>query len=97
MATCSYISRELDDINMPILTYDHIAYLNAHFTASEVKTAIFQIGPTKSPGIYGKSAGFYKTSKAVLSFLNSWNLLKKFNKTLIALIPKKTCLELVSD
>lgn len=59
-----------------------------------------------TPGIDGKPDGFYQsfwetvgkdTCEVVLHFLNSGHLLKEFNRTLIALVPKKSGPKKVAD
>ena len=62
-----------------------------------MKMALFQMGPTKSPGPDGMNALFYQKFWhvvgesiviAVLDFLNNGNMLPNINHTNIVLIPK---------
>ena len=67
------------------------------FRSEEVKVALFQMGPTKAPGLDGMNALFYQkfwhivgddVVSAVLDFLNNGNMLPEINHTNIVLIPK---------
>jgi hypothetical protein len=67
------------------------------FSQDEVKHAVFQMHPSKSPGPDGMTALFFQkfwhivgddVSTAVLDFLNSGNMLGSINFTHIVLIPK---------
>lgn len=67
------------------------------FTAKEMKNAINQMGPTKSPGPDGFPALFYLKSwetvgeefcDLVLNYLNNGVLPEEINQTRIVLIPK---------
>lgn len=80
--------------------------LSSEFSADEVKTTLFQIGPTKAPTPDGMNALFYQkfwhivgndVNNAVLDFLNSGNMLLEINYTHIVLIPKVKSLERMSD
>ena len=71
--------------------------LSSDFTAEEVEVALFQMGPTKAPGLDGMNALFYQKfwhvvgetiTMAVLDFLNSGNMVPDINHTNIVLIPK---------
>jgi hypothetical protein len=71
--------------------------LNKNFSAEEVHTALFQMGPLKAPGPDGLNANFFQKNwalmgdevcYAVLEILNSGIMPKNLNKTYIALIPK---------
>ena len=72
----------------------------------EIDTTIKQMAPLKAPGPDGMPPLFYQTfwqhigpevSEAVLSCLNSSNLLKSINHTFITLIPKVSNPESVSE
>ncbi|KAK3184888.1 hypothetical protein Dsin_032174 [Dipteronia sinensis] len=72
-------------------------FLDSPFIATEVKKAIFDMFPTKAPGIDGMPALFYQkywdtvgdtVTQACLRCLNNGDPLDKVNQTLIALIPK---------
>ncbi|KAL5556024.1 hypothetical protein UlMin_038260 [Ulmus minor] len=67
------------------------------FVAEDVKTAVFQMAPTKSPGADGMSAIFYQKfwpivgeeiTAACLGFANGGPLLGSINETIITLLPK---------
>ncbi|CAM8901772.1 unnamed protein product [Rhodiola kirilowii] len=71
--------------------------LTAQFTEGEVKRALFQMHPTKAPGLDGFSALFYQSNwstvgrdvvKEVLECLNEGVLKPEWNETLIVLVPK---------
>ena len=68
----------------------------------EIKKALCDMAPFKSPGNNGLHAGFFHKSyeivgnslcEYVLNFLNTGNLLEGSNDTLLALIPKVNNLE----
>lgn len=101
--------RELDKLepggSLDCLNVDQVANLTKPFSADEIKTVVFQLGPLKAPGLDGKPAYFYQklwhivghdTVKAILGFLNSGYLLKELNKTLLVMIPKQNDLA-ISD
>ena len=76
------------------------------FTAEEVELALFQMGPTKAPGLDDMNALFYQKfwhvvgetiTMAVLDFLNSSNMVPDINHTNIVLIPKVKNPEKMSD
>ncbi|KAL5565698.1 hypothetical protein UlMin_028862 [Ulmus minor] len=67
------------------------------FVAEDVRTAVFQMAPTKSPGADGMSAIFYQKfwpiigediTAACLSFVNGGLSLGSINETIITLLPK---------
>jgi hypothetical protein len=67
------------------------------FTAEEVRYALFQMQPSKAPGVDGYTAGFFQRHwevvkgvlvPAVLEFLNGGELPVDLNSTIIVLIPK---------
>ena len=83
-----------------------IEILSSEYTADEVKSALFQMGPTKAPGPDGMNALFYQkfwhivgddVTNAVLNFLNSGNMDPEINYTHIVLIPKLKSPEKMSD
>ena len=80
--------------------------LNAEFTEEEVKVALNQMAPLKSPGPDGMPPLFFQhywdlvgknITTYVLSFLNSASLPENLNHTFITLIPKVKNLKLVSE
>jgi hypothetical protein len=71
--------------------------LNELFTEDEVKRALFQMHPSKAPGVDGFTAGFYQRHwdllgpdmcAAILGFLNGGEMPASINDTAITLIPK---------
>ncbi|XP_074278271.1 uncharacterized protein LOC141601865 [Silene latifolia] len=80
--------------------FEERAKLGRVYSRNEVRQAVFQLGPLKSPGPDGIPAAFYQRYWAIvkkdvingaLNILNSGNVLKDFNKTFIVLIPKNDC------
>ncbi|CAM8974659.1 unnamed protein product [Rhodiola kirilowii] len=71
--------------------------LTEPYSESEVRCALFQMHPTKAPGLDGFSAMFYQKfwgvvredlTKEVLRFLNEGILDNSLNETVIILVPK---------
>ena len=97
-------SREPSDIHpnsipngFPNLHEEHLRILQRPFTKEEVKRALFDMAPFKSPGNDGLHAGFFQKSWAivgkslceyVLKFLDSGVHSKGSNDTLLVLILK---------
>ena len=91
---------QIDDVVAKVsrvVTEEMNKALIREFTAPEVELAIKQMAPTKAPGLDGMPPVFYQkywhvvgsdVTKAVLSCLNSWRILKSINHTFITLIPK---------
>jgi hypothetical protein len=82
------------------------ARLILHFHEEEVRLALFQMHPLKSPGPDGYSAGFYQQSwdivgsdvtRAALHFLNGGPFESGLNSTNICLIPKGSAPTHASD
>ncbi|CAM8910586.1 unnamed protein product [Rhodiola kirilowii] len=80
--------------------------LRVPFTEGEVKRALFQMHPTKAPGLDGFSALFFRSNwhivgrevtKEALEYLNNGKLDVSVNETLITLIPKVKVAERVED
>ncbi|KAL9675743.1 hypothetical protein QQ045_003949 [Rhodiola kirilowii] len=80
--------------------------LMAPFTEGEVKRALFQMHPTKAPGLDGFSVIFYQSNWSIvgqdvvneaLNCLNNGILNTKINETLIVLVPKVKKVERVEE
>ncbi|KAK2652170.1 hypothetical protein Ddye_012026 [Dipteronia dyeriana] len=80
--------------------------IDREYTASEIHKAIFDMAPTKAPGIDGLLAIFYQkywdtvgdsVTKACLSCLNDGESFEPVNKTLITLILKSQQVEYMSN
>lgn len=76
------------------------------FCVEEIKRALNQMYPTKSPGPNGMSPIFYQNywdvvgpyvTKCVLQILNSGSLPHSLNETYICLIPKVQCLQKIIE
>ena len=72
-------------------------FLSSEFTTEEIKAALFQMGPTKTPGSDGMNALFYQNFWHVmgdnvvfsmLDFFNNGIMIPDINHTNIILIPK---------
>ena len=81
-------------------------YLLEAFGVEEVRYAINQMHPTKSPGPNGMSLFFYQkywevvspyVTKCVLQILNSGSLPCVLNETYICLIPKVQCPQKITE
>ena len=86
----------LDNVN-PRVSDAMNEFLAKDFTAEEVKTALFQMAPSKAPGVDGFTAGFFQRhwdvlgddiTAAILDFLNGGELPSGMNDKAITLIPK---------
>ncbi|XP_074300066.1 uncharacterized protein LOC141631271 [Silene latifolia] len=82
------------------------ATLIAPISRTEIKSALFSIHSSKSPGIDGFSSGFFKAAwdiiaddfcLAVLDFFKTGFMPKQANVSLITLIPKKKIVSSVKD
>ena len=94
------------DIVLVKVTPEMQNFLSCDFTAEEIKTMVFQMGPTKAPGLNGVNALSYQKFQhvmgdvvvnAVLVFLNDGIMLPALNHTNIVLIPKVKNPEKMSD
>ena len=81
----------------PLITNDDNDALIRAVSEEEIHTALFQMDPYKAPGPDGFGASFYQhhwsmikeqLCAAIKDFFRSGKLLKEFNHTFIALIPK---------
>ncbi|KAL5818493.1 hypothetical protein ACOSQ4_022335 [Xanthoceras sorbifolium] len=91
------------DKRVSSVAYKH---LDGVFTGEEVRHALFQMAPSKAPGLDGFTAGFYqrfwsvigdRVTKACLGVLNDSQSLVDINLTLIVLIPKVDHAESMGD
>lgn len=93
------LNAELESIVdiIPKINDNHKNILAAAVNMGEIKKAIFQLGPLKAPGPDGIPACFYQkaweivgedVTKAVQHFFSNGYMLKQWNQTFIALIPK---------
>ena len=80
--------------------------LTCSYIKEEVRAALFQMHPSKSPGLDGMSPFFFQkfwhvvghnVTAAVLSMLHSGRYLHKMNYTHIMLIPKKKDPQLITE
>ena len=103
--TCSQIDDCLNTVPYK-LTPEMQQELTFDFTAEEIKAALFQIGPTKAPGLDGMNALFFQNFwhvvgesviNAVLDYFNFDVMDPAINYTYIVLIPKIKSLEKMSD
>ncbi|KAL0295481.1 UNVERIFIED_CONTAM: LINE-1 reverse transcriptase [Sesamum radiatum] len=88
------------------LTIDEANLLDAPVTQSDIKDAFFAIDEDSAPGPDGYTSAFFKSawpvighdiSEAVGEFFRTGKLLKQINTTLLALIPKVSLPNYVSD
>jgi hypothetical protein len=86
---CQYVPRKV--------TASMVEVLCRVFTAEEVESVLFQMGPSKAPTADGFTAGFFqkhrdvlkdKVLSAVLGFLNGGDMVEVINHTILVLIPK---------
>ncbi|XP_074288580.1 uncharacterized protein LOC141613735 [Silene latifolia] len=88
-------------LHSPTLSSSVGILLTSPLTLKEIKDVVFSLDSNSSPGIDGFSAGFFKStwaiigmdlSMAVLSFFKKHHMAKQAKSTLISLIPKKQAL-----
>ena len=88
------------------LTTDMLEVLSKPYSREEVRVALFQMGPTKTPGPDGMNALFYQkfwhivgngVTDAVLDFLHTGNIVPDINYTHIVLIPKVKKLKKIAN
>ena len=103
--TCGRIEECLDTVT-PKITPDMQQVLGNDFSVEEIKTALFQMAPTKAPEPGGMNALFYQKLwhvvgntivNTVLDFLKFGHMVPKINHTHIVLIPKIKAPEKISD
>ncbi|XP_074283303.1 uncharacterized protein LOC141607854 [Silene latifolia] len=94
------------NVNKGFLSPDGRDALGIRFTPKEVYTAVFQLGPLKSPGPDGMPAFFFHKCwhfikhdviGTVLAMLNGNSSPEFLNKTLLVLIPKSSAPETVDN
>jgi hypothetical protein len=88
---------QLLDVVTPKVTWRMNDSLTKEFVEEDVKKALFQMAPSKAPGVDGFTAGFFQRHwellksdivPAVLHFLNGGDLPVGMNDTAITLVPK---------
>ncbi|XP_074270846.1 uncharacterized protein LOC141594752 [Silene latifolia] len=98
--------KNLFSINKEFLSPDDKDALGIRFTPKEVRTAVFQLGPLKSPGPDGIPAIFFHKCwhfikhdvvGTVLAILNGNSSPEFLNKTFLVLIPKSSAPETVDN
>ena len=103
--TCDKMEECLNVVNRR-MTEDMLEVLSRPYNSEEVKVALFQIGPTKSPRPDGMNALFYKNFwhivgneviDAVLDFLHTGHMMLDINYTHKFLIPKVKKPEKMAD
>uniref|UniRef100_A0A803QNJ8 Reverse transcriptase domain-containing protein n=1 Tax=Cannabis sativa TaxID=3483 RepID=A0A803QNJ8_CANSA len=90
----------------PLVSSNQAECLLKEFTEDDIKKVVFSIPGNKSPGPDVFSSSFYQDNweiigseicGAVKSFLESGNILKEINSTIITLVPKSKCPNSVKD
>ena len=99
------IGAVLDKVDR-VFTPDLNQNLLQPYTPDEIKRALFQMHPSKSPGLDGMSPFFFQkywniverdVTEVVLFVLHSGHFLQKMNYTHIVLIPKIKVPKIVAD
>ena len=103
--TCDRMEECLNAVHWR-LTDDMLEVLSRPYNSDEVRGALFQMGPTKSPGPDGMNVLFYQNfwhivgngvTDAMLDFLHTGHMVPAINYTHIVLIPKVKKLEKMTD
>ena len=93
---CNNMQEVLDSVSVKV-TNDTRAHLDAVYTEKEVKTALYQMFPTKAPGPDGFPAHFFQkhwrvcgeeVTRAVLATVEGNESVEGINQTYLVLIPK---------
>ncbi|XP_056688714.1 uncharacterized protein [Spinacia oleracea] len=88
----------LRELQLPQISSSQVAMLSSPFLDNDIRTSMFAMGDSKSPGPDGFTAGFFKkhwekvrpsVCDAVRSFLTTGYLLKEWNHSLLVMIPKR--------
>lgn len=88
----------LREMELPQVSSTHVSMLSRPFSDRDIRTAMFAMDDSKSPGPDGFTAGFFKkhwvrvgpsVCDAVRSFLTTRYLLKEWNHSLLVMIPKR--------
>ncbi|XP_056692017.1 uncharacterized protein [Spinacia oleracea] len=86
------------ELGVPHICQEKISRLDRPFTDGDIRSAMFSLGNSKSPGPGGFKEAFFKlhwdkvgrsVCDAVKSFFNSGYLLKEWNHSILVVIPKK--------
>ncbi|XP_021729774.1 uncharacterized protein LOC110696729 [Chenopodium quinoa] len=95
----------LRQLDIPLLTDDDRRCLGREFSDGEIKKAMFDLPFSKSPGPDGFTVDFFKTYwqevghlvvESAKQFLRTVHMLKKWNQSLLVLIPKVKAPELAT-
>lgn len=95
---CENIDQTLRQLNLPSLTNIEADLLVAPVSDLEIQEALFDINNSKSPGLDGFPASFFKfywssigttLIQAVKRFFETGYLLREWNQSLLILIPKQ--------
>uniref|UniRef100_A0A803PRH6 Reverse transcriptase domain-containing protein n=1 Tax=Cannabis sativa TaxID=3483 RepID=A0A803PRH6_CANSA len=90
----------------PTFTAQQVEFLSTHFTCEEVKQAVLDIPGIKAPSLDGFASFFFQDNleivgpvvcDVVLSFLETWKILKETNSAVLTLVPKVKCPNTVKD
>ncbi|KAK3193181.1 hypothetical protein Dsin_024491 [Dipteronia sinensis] len=102
-------ARDVDEVFcslQPCLSQQSCDYLDLPFIAKDIRRAVFDMAPTKSPGPDGLPALFYQKywetvgpsiTEASLKCLNDGESMRTLNETLICLIRKRLVVERMVD